>query len=214
MLYGKRIDPEHCILKCYTDLLVFSFIRQNIPAGSRMLDVGGGDSRILNFFKKEYECWNVDKLEGLGEGPKQVHVEGYRLVQDYMGNFNQEIPDGHFDFVFSISALEHTPNDPQLFYNILRDIERVLKPGGYSLHCFDIVFKKDRIWTNKLLPFLIERVNPLNPYVPWETVRHDPDLYTLSEEIYNKFWEPVTKKPYAEFGKVTSYNILWQKQRR
>ena len=45
-------------------------------------------------------------------------------------------PDGYFDFVFSISALEHVPDDNQDYLrDIWDDIDRILKPGGYSLHC-------------------------------------------------------------------------------
>ncbi|GAI29988.1 unnamed protein product, partial [marine sediment metagenome] len=112
-LYGKSIDPDACDLKAYQDLLVFSFIKENIPRGSRILDIGGGKSRILNYFKNNYECWNLDKLEGLGNGPVAVGSEGCRLVKDYIGCFNKELPDNYFDFVFSISALEHVPEDDE-----------------------------------------------------------------------------------------------------
>jgi glycosyltransferase involved in cell wall biosynthesis/ADP-heptose:LPS heptosyltransferase/tetratricopeptide (TPR) repeat protein/ubiquinone/menaquinone biosynthesis C-methylase UbiE len=211
-LYGRAVDPDDCDLKDYQDLLVLSFIRENIPSGSRILDIGGGDSRILKHLKDEYECWNLDKLEGLGNGPVGVNSTGYRLVRDYIGNFNKELPDGYFDFVFSISALEHVPDDNQDYLrNIRDDIERILKPGGYSLHCFDIVIKKDSVWTNKLLPFLCQNLKTITPFVPLEELELDPDLYVMTEKSYQKRWQHITKKSYTEFGKPLSYNILWQK---
>jgi ubiquinone/menaquinone biosynthesis C-methylase UbiE len=212
-LYDHEINPKSSTLKCWADMMVFSFIQQNIPPGSKILEVGGGDSRILRYFsKKQYECWNIDKLEGLGNGPKSLQNISYRFVQDYIGNFNQELPDAYFDFVFSISALEHTPpDDPVLFSNIFADLQRVLKPGGYSLHCFDIVIQNNKVWTNPLLPYLFEHVNTCNTFIPFETMQHDSDLFTLPEELYQKNWEPITKRAYREFGQPTSYNILWQK---
>ena len=49
----------------------------------------------------------------------------------------RELPDHYFDFVFSVSALEHTPDDHSVRVNVLKDINRILKPGCPSLHCFD-----------------------------------------------------------------------------
>jgi ubiquinone/menaquinone biosynthesis C-methylase UbiE len=213
-LYQEKIDPFSCVLKRYQDLLVFSFITHNIPQGSKILDVGGGNSRILRYFRYEYESWNIDKLEGCGNGPKKINTSGYRLVRDYMGNFSPELADNYFDFVFSISALEHvSQDDPELFERILEDINRVLKPGGYSLHCFDIVMHEDYVWTNKLLPFLFARVKTLNEFVPFENLRSEPDLWVMLEEPYKKFWQPKTKKNYDDFGKPLSYNILWRKRK-
>ena len=56
-------NPAICDLKVYQDYLTYCFIRNNVAPGSRILEVGGGDSRILKFFSKEYECWNADKCE-------------------------------------------------------------------------------------------------------------------------------------------------------
>ncbi|MBN1881349.1 MAG: methyltransferase domain-containing protein [Deltaproteobacteria bacterium] len=139
-LYMHTIDPERSDLKEYQDLLVLSFIRNNIPPGACILEVGGGNSRVLNKLHSEYECWNIDKFEGLGQGPKNVEQHPYTLVTAYMGDFSDELPSDYFHFVFSISALEHVdPCDTELHQNIVSDINRVLTYGGYSLHCFDII---------------------------------------------------------------------------
>ncbi len=138
-LYGEGPDLE-CNLKIYQDLLVYTFIREHIPAGSRLLEVGGGDSRVLDKLSEQYECWNLDKLEGLGYGPCLLESPPYRLVKAYAGDFAHELPDNYFDIAFSISALEHTPpDDPELYGRIAADIDRVLKKGAYSLHCIDVV---------------------------------------------------------------------------
>lgn len=211
-LFGAKMDMDAHQLKVYQDLLVFQFIREYIPPGSRILDVGGGISRILNYFSKTHECWNIDKLEGLGNGPKDMGKVDYRLVRDYMGNFNSELPDNYFDFVFSISALEHVPqDDPTLFDKIIDDIDRVLKPGGYSLHLFDVIFKRNGFWTNKIIYRIFERVNTINNFIPPEEIRDDPDLYCMSEDAYNKTWFHATQKPYLEHGRPSNLSILWKK---
>jgi ubiquinone/menaquinone biosynthesis C-methylase UbiE len=214
-LFGERYDPLRDPIKRYQDLLVFSFIKQVVPKGAKLLDVGGGDSRIIEYFKKDYECWNVDKLEGCGNGPNEIDTTGFHLVKDYMGNFNPELPDGYFDFVFSISALEHVPqNDTSLFANILEDLNRTLKPGGYSLHCLDSMLRSDRLQANGLLYYLFKNERTLNPFIPFEELKDTPGLLFLPENIYNERWLPCTKKTYSEFGKPFSYNILRRKSEK
>lgn len=153
----------------------------------------------------------MDKFEGLGNGPQVARQAGYRLVQDYMGSFNVELPAEYFDFVFSISALEHTPEDPALHSKILEDMNRVLKPDGFSLHLFDVVFKPEGFWTNSFLPYLFENASPLFPMPDPEAMQNDPDLYVMSKEAYDKGWKKITGKTYEEFGQPTSINILWRK---
>lgn len=210
-LFGSRIDPDYCDLKMYQDLLCYAFILDNFPKGARLLEVGGGDSRVLKALKHDYECWNVDKLEGLGNGLTEVKPDGYRMVQAYLGDFSRELPDGYFDFVFSISALEHVAENEENFNNICHDMDRVMKPGAYSLHCFDVVVKPDSVWTNILLPFLYNRYETRNRFIPFDQMVQDPSLYCMTEAAYERGWRNITKVPYKEFGRPLSCNILWRK---
>lgn len=212
-LFGFVVNPENCDLKVYQDLLIFSFLIGNTQEGSKILDIGGGDSRILKYFKNIHECWNIDKLEGVGNGPKEIDTSGYRLVYDYMGNFNDELPDNYFDVVFSISTLEHVPlDDVESYENILKDINRVLKPGGYSIHCIDVVWVDfEEIWTNEILPYFYKNEKIINTFVPFIEVLKDKDLFIMSEKYYNENWQFTTNKSYEDFGKPISYNFLWRK---
>jgi len=212
-LYGERVDPDNCSLKVYQDLLVFAFIKENVKPGSKLLDIGGGYSRILNYFKTDYECWNIDKLEGLGNGPTEMEMEGIKLVLDYMGNFNKELPNDYFDFVFSISALEHVPeDDPSLFENIFNDIDRVSKINSYGFHCFDVVIKGDYVWSNQLLFTFFKKTESLNDFIELDALKKKTDIYAMSEKYYEENWQSSTKKSFEDFGKPLSYNILWKKK--
>ena len=211
-LYYQTIEKDNCTLKKYQDLLVFKFIKDHITEGGRILDVGGGLSRILHYFSKTHECWNVDKMEGLGNGPTMVAKVPYKLVNDYMGNFNPDLPANFFDLVFSISALEHTPEDETVFSNIISDIDRVLKPGGFSLHLLDVRFLPNgRFWTNPIVHTIFKKVETLNKYTNPEQAAKDPDLYVMSKKAYDKKWLPITKMSYEQFGRPASLNILWRK---
>jgi len=210
-LYGVKIDKNNCDLKVYQDLLAYNFIILNIPKGSKILEIGGGESRVLNAIHADYECWNIDKMEGVGNGPTTTKSNNYRLVRDYMGSYSPELPDNYFDFVFSISALEHVEEKEDIFQNVCRDIDRVLKPGSYSLNLFDVLIRKDDVWSNGLLPYMFERYSTNNPLIPFDQLRNDADLYSMTEASYSRLWKPLTKKTFADFGRPISYNILWKK---
>jgi len=126
-IYQKQTTAT-CDLKVYQDLFVHTFILENIPKGARILELGGGNSRIISCLKDDYEFWNLDKLEGQGHGPKGVaESEGFTLIRDYIGAFSKELPEHSFDFVYSISAMEHFSTDEKAMTDIFQDIDRLLK---------------------------------------------------------------------------------------
>lgn len=203
-------DPAICDLKVYQDYLTYCFILRNIPKGARILEVGGGDSRVLKYFSKDYECWNADKCEGLGNGPIKFTSPHYRIVYDYVGTFNPELPDHHFDFVFSISALEHTPEDQAIRVNVLKDMNRVLKPGCPSFHCFDSILRPaGKSWVNGLIPYLYANAPLQTKNAPLAEIAADPDLYAMSRQAYETNWQPITKDSYEKFGRAFSINLCW-----
>ncbi|HOK65214.1 MAG TPA: glycosyltransferase [Anaerohalosphaeraceae bacterium] len=211
-LFGRPVDPDNWDLKRYQDLLVCEFLKRHIPKGSRILDVGGGNSRILSHFCRDYECWNIDPLKGDGYGPVDLDPKGrYKLVRDYMGNFNSELPDNYFDFVFSISTLEHVPEDPKIHQNIRDDINRVLKPGGYSFHLVDTIIRPNGVWVHGQVKNFFFTQKTLNRWVEPQELINDPDLYTMSKSAYEKWWMPANHIPYESFGRPFSYQVLWQK---
>lgn len=210
-LYGKPIDHAQSDLKRYQDLLALTFITSNIPQGAKILEVGGGHSRVLAHLAGRYECWNVDKFEGMGNGPKALPKSGYRVIQDYLGSNNPELPDNYFDLVFSISVLEHTPKDEHLFQNIIYDIHRVLKNDGSSFHLIDVVLINKKIRANPFVQYLFKHIAPGYPMPDPDMMRADQDLYTMSPYAYDKKWREVVKMPYKEFGQPTSINIFWKK---
>lgn len=209
LLGAERWTPDSS-LKVYQDLLVETFIRDNLPPGARLLEVGGGESRVIAALKDDYECWNLDRLEGYGGGPTAVDDRGFRLVRSYLGERSAELPDHYFDLVFSISVLEHVPESAESFHALCDDLDRLLRPGGFSLHCFDVILRGAGGWTNRLLPYLFSRYPTANPYQPLEAIAGDDDLLCMSEAAYDRCWRPVTERPYAEHGRPLSCNILWR----
>lgn len=205
-------EPATCDLKVYQDCLMCCFLRRNVRPGSRILEVGGGDSRVLRHFQRDYECWNIDKCEGLGHGPQAVETAGYRMVYDYAGSFNRELPDDYFDFVFSISALEHTPEDAKVHADVFRDINRVLKPGAPTFHCLDIMVRpKQQHWVAGLIPYLYSTGAIENHWVEPDVILEDQEAYHMSEAAYDTNWKPILGWSYKEIGWPVSYNLYWRR---
>ena len=113
--------------------------------GLRIAEIGGGDSRLLSHLAKHNSCVNVDKFEGLGNGPKEVaKIKGVEVVPTYMGEFSKKLQDESFDVVFSVSVLEHVPSEK--LGDCFADMSRLLPPGGWMLHAIDVyLYENDRV---------------------------------------------------------------------
>ena len=114
----------------------FIMSRLHDAQGKRILEVGGGKPRLLGQLSKHNECWSIDKFKGKGRGPQKApRTPDIRIVQGYMGEFLEQIPTGYFDWVFSVSVVEHVALAN--IENFFADCARVLKPHGRMLHAID-----------------------------------------------------------------------------
>ena len=101
---------------------------------ARVLEIGGGTSRVLpRFLQLGHSCVNMDPFRGEAGGPPMLSVqEGVEVILAYIGDFEPSARDASFDLVFSVSVLEHIPDDR--LRPAFADIHRLLKPGGRSFH--------------------------------------------------------------------------------
>ena len=210
-LIKNDLDQENCDIKTYQDLMIYSFLKKNIPPGSKILEIGGnGYSRILSMIKKDYEVWNIDKIEEKDISGKDF--SGIKFVNDSIGNLSKVLPDNYFDFVYSVSGFKYDDvNDKARYELILKDINRVLKQGGYSLHCAIALIKGSAIFLPQVVKYFFENEKTLNQFIPQLKIIINPELYYMSEKYYAENWQPYTNKSYRKFGKPISYNILWGK---
>lgn len=205
-------SPDDCVLKVYQDMLVYNFILDNFSEGAKLLEVGGGDSRIISWLKYHYEFWNLDKLEGVGNGLTSLDdTGGFRLIQGYIGDFSAELPSSYFDGIFSISVLEHVPRDNTTMQAMCEDMLRLLKPGGLSMHCIDIVVKKDVVRKHPLVEYMSANMPCANLLVSDAVMSHDPELWGMSKIAYDRNWLGVINVDYETFGVPVSYNCIWRK---
>lgn len=92
------------------------------------------------------------------------------------------------------------------------DIDRVLKPGALSFHCFDIIIRPGgRQWVTGLIPRLYGARAILNPWKESTAILGDSQTSFVSETAYNTPWKPILKLFYAGNGFPVWYNLLWHK---
>ena len=113
-------------------LLTLEDLGYGAAEGSMILDFGCGDgSGVAGLRERGYEAYGCDlkfreeddisSLAGSGH-VRLIETAPYRLPFD----------DGLFDIVYSCQVFEHVQN----YRETLREIHRVMKPGGVSLHIF------------------------------------------------------------------------------
>lgn len=215
LLYGREIIPENCNIKTFQNLLIFSFITQNIPEGSRILEIGCGDDYILNHFKYRYECWRLEDVTVLAVDEEKILSKGFRYLKDNKENYHTKVPSGHFDFVFSATAFYELSDDEGIFNSVLDKIDNFVKPGGYSLHCFPaVIVEKVNFYYHPFLNFINKSIAPIFRNVtrfikfPERTkVIADKDLHF----VYELFpWSQYPNE--IESLNTVSYNFLWMKK--
>ena len=127
--------PRRGNIKDVQDGFILSLLHD--AKGQRVLEMGGGDSRLLRHLAPTNECWNVEKFQGVDGGPgKEVVIPEVRNVHAFMGEFSLELPEAYFDVAVSISVVEHIGDEAVI--KAFRDIARVLKPGGIAPHAIDM----------------------------------------------------------------------------
>lgn len=103
------------------DIYLFDqLLRGRVRPGMRILDAGCGDGRNLVYFRREgYDVWAVDARPALADW------ERFQVAKVEKMPFSS----AHFDVVIS-SAVLHFAHNIDHFDAMLREMWRVLKPGG------------------------------------------------------------------------------------
>ena len=107
----------------------------------KVLDLGCGNGRFYELFKKEVDYYGLDNSEELlsvaeKKYPKAVFKKGNVLDVPF--------PDNNFDKIFSVSVLHHIPS--QKLRNIfVQECKRVLKPDGLLIITVWDLLKKPKI---------------------------------------------------------------------
>lgn len=112
--------------------------RANIEAGQRILDIGCGTGTLVVKLKRQYTAAQVVGLDPDAKALQRAHIKAARagVSVELEQGFADELPyqNESFDRVFSSFMFHHL--NTQERENMLREVLRVLKPGG-SFHLVD-----------------------------------------------------------------------------
>lgn len=118
-----------------------NIIVKNVPVDGRVLDVGCASNPLLyNLAELGYK--NLHGID-IGFPPGSAHLHPDVEIQYEDGDLTRtKFPFQHFDAISSLSVLEHGID----FDEYLREMSRILKPGGLLLTSTDFWPKKVRTW--------------------------------------------------------------------
>jgi methionine biosynthesis protein MetW len=111
---AKRIHMPDPLSAATDDLLM-----AHIPRGSRVVDLGCGDGRLLQRIRDEHGC-NVLGVEVDVEQMVNAIARGIPVVKSDLDHGLQLIPDGAFDFAVLSQTLQQVHRPLALFEEIFR----------------------------------------------------------------------------------------------
>ncbi len=128
-------------LKRVQDAYIYSLLKSE--RCSKIIEVGGGNSRVLKGLDCSNELWNLDEFIGRDGGPSSViTIDGVKTVVGRLGAFSSQLPSNYFDMLFSVSVVEHLPTAQSVF-NFFSDGARILKEGGVMHHAIDLYLQDE-----------------------------------------------------------------------
>ena len=213
IFYGEEVGPDRFDIKKYQNLLIFSFIHQNLPEGSRILEIGNQDDFILNHFRYRYECWRVEDVSVLAGNDVTDNTDRNGILFTENDKIQKKLPPGYFDFIFSASGFEHFTEDRSKFRKILDNINIILKAGGYSLHCIPGAVYGIHFIYHKILNYFYNNSAPL--YYNVEQLNRLPNLKKILEDsdLHYKYeeYKRSEENGMEKYQNLVSFNILWRK---
>jgi hypothetical protein len=178
-------------------------ILSQVPPGARLLEIGAGEPFVADMLERMgYEVTIVDPYDGSGNGPREYEIfrrqcPDIRFVREQFGAATRGIASESFDCIYSISVLEHVPDDA--LAGVFAGLLRFLAPDGTSVHAIDHVHKgagaesHDHKLRRMISGFGLE---PHDLDRMLGTMSLDTETYYLSAEAHNR-WRGET--PYDQF---------------
>ena len=138
------LEPFENLLTASQYWIAYEKFIQMVPAGSSVLDWGCGDGHFSYFLLKNGYKVNTYSLRP----DEELHWKGCSILKKFEAQFSSSFsfteadcdepvalpyPDETFDAVASIGVLEHVRQAGGDELESLREIRRILKPGGAFL---------------------------------------------------------------------------------
>ncbi|HEX3359341.1 MAG TPA: methyltransferase domain-containing protein [Tepidisphaeraceae bacterium] len=186
------------------------------PNGGRILEIGADKCDLIPFLRAHnFEVWIIDVYDhfGGGTGTYDTVIQKFPdlpITRAFLHE-DRSLPANHFDAVYSCSVIEHIPLEH--IEGTVRQIERVLKPGGSSIHAIDCTLAgimQNQPWTQT---FIQSHHRPCDMSKLGPQALADLDTYYLSPQGHLN-WRRFMKKTYDEYSyrRVTSIGFAATKK--
>src|SRR6266481_3829263 len=153
--WRKEWDPESFIASGEEDferLVVPVLARCGLPAvGNCMLELGCGAGRMTSSFAKRFELvYALDLSQEMLSRGRQMHSAQKNILWLRSNGVDlSSVASDSIDFVFSYLVLQHLPKE-ELVLQYLREMLRVLRPGGAFLFQFNGGLEPTMNWRGRL----------------------------------------------------------------
>jgi methionine biosynthesis protein MetW len=149
-----------------TEALTDQVIREHIEPGSRVIDLGCGDGRLLSMLRDEHDC-KVQGIELDREGVIGTITRGVPVIHADLDQGLPEFPEDSFDFAVLSSTLQQVRHPQEVLKEMLRIARRAL-----------VVVPNFGYWRVRLQVVLHGRA-PVTSELPYEWY-NTPNLHFLS----------------------------------
>ena len=153
--WRKEWDLESFIASGEEDferLVVPILVRCDLPAaGKRMLELGCGAGRMTASFAKRFNhVYAFDLSPEMLSRARQMHTAQKNILWLLSNGADLScVASGSMDFIFSYLVLQHLPEEA-LALQYVREMLRVLRPGGAFLFQFNGGFEPTMNWRGRL----------------------------------------------------------------
>ncbi len=151
--------PEHVrthLIRRKIEGMCQSLEKQGIRSGARGLDLGCGQGwYALEMLQRGFRMTGCDPSAGqIGKACELAANNHVEIDFWQSGGEVLPFPDASFDFVYSINVIHHV-NSEEAQLQVLKEIRRVLRPGGvFLMHEINVRNPLFRLYMSYLFPLL------------------------------------------------------------
>lgn len=168
----RRIRPKRYCMKDPAAAVTDEIIRREIPPGSRVIDLGCGDGRLLQLLRDEMHC-SVQGVELDEEEFLAAMRRGLPVIRGDLDEGLQYLPENSFDFAVVSQTLQQLRYPVEILEHILRIANRVL-----------VVVPNFAYWKIRLQVLVFGRA-PITEELPYEW-HNTPNLHLMSMQDFRE----------------------------
>lgn len=167
-------------------------------SGDRILDYGCGEGALLGVVRRR--TGGQAELHGFDPNPLAIELAGgilkSRRVDAVLHHASGALPDAYFDRVLCTEVIEHAASPEAL----LRELARVLKPGGRAVVTTPIRMTEEPDDPNHVREWFPTEFARLFATADWRVIAHEQLVPAAAPEVY--FWRP------RIFARVPVFRLL------